>query len=77
MTNRPSDLDVFCYAALSGRHPSQLLSPDTVREIECPECHAKPGFACLGITLRKETNHRRRYIERIRLLMIDDERLVG
>jgi hypothetical protein len=71
MAKIPTDFDILRYSASFGaRHPSQLLSRETVREISCPDCHALPGHPCRGVSGLRERNHMGRCFERIRLLMV-------
>jgi hypothetical protein len=75
MTKIPSDFDVLRYAhSFGGRHPTELLPRETVREVTCPSCNAEPGHPCWGTSGLRERNHSSRCFERVRLLMLGEQR---
>ena len=75
MTKIPNDVDVLRYARSFGRHPTQLLSRETVREVWCPACHADPGSPCSGVSGIRTSNHSERCFERVRIQMLGEHRM--
>jgi hypothetical protein len=68
MKRVPDDFAVLRYAASFGLHPAQLLPRETVQEVECSDCHARPGSPCTGsYGQARVRNHLARCFDRIRL----------